>query len=116
MEQINRVELAGRVGTVRVNKVGERSVCNFSVATSFLYKSQDGTPSEEVCWHNCVLWTGRKYPSTDFIRVGLPVHLTGRLKMAKYTGSDGVDRNSFEVMVADIETLAEDAFRQSGSV
>lgn len=107
MEQINRIELAGRVGTVRVSKVGERSVCNFSVATSLLYKSQDGSAIEEVDWHNCTMWSGKKFPDFSFMKVGLPVHLTGRMRMSKYTGSDGVERTSFDVIVNEFEVIGE---------
>ena len=41
MEQINKIELQGYVGTVRTNIVGDRMVANFSVATEYFYKSKD---------------------------------------------------------------------------
>jgi len=82
-------------------------VCNFSVATSLLYKGQDGTAIEEVSWHNCTLWSNKRFPNFDFMKVGLPVHLTGRYRMSKYTGTDGVDRISYDVIVNEFEVLPE---------
>lgn len=116
MEQINKIELAGRVGTVRTNKVGEKNVCNFSVATTLLYKGQDGNATEEVTWHNCTLWSNKKYPNFDFMKVGLAVHLVGRNKMSKYTGSDGVERVSMDVIVNEFEVLPENEPMKAASM
>ena len=52
MEQLNKIELRGNVGNIRVQAVGENEVANFSLATNFAYKSKDGTPVIETTWHN----------------------------------------------------------------
>ena len=52
---INRVELQGRVGTVRVQSVGGRLVSNFSLQTEHHYELKDGSGLVCECtWHNCV--------------------------------------------------------------
>ena len=48
MEYINKVELKGRVGTVRSNVVNGSRVANFSLVTDMLYKTKDGTPVSGV--------------------------------------------------------------------
>ena len=44
MDHINRIELQGRVGTVRTNIIGDNMVANFSLVTEYLYKTRDGEP------------------------------------------------------------------------
>ena len=41
MEQLNRIELRGNVGNVRVSDVGGSKVARFSLATNFIYKGKD---------------------------------------------------------------------------
>lgn len=108
MEQLNRIQLRGRIGNVRVNPVGDKSVCHFSVATNILYRNQEGTAVEEATWHNCTLWSNKKYKDFDFLAVGRGVEVVGRIKNAKYTGTDGVERYSSDIVVSDATILPED--------
>ena len=105
MEQMNKAEIAGRIGTVRTAKVGERTVCHFSVATNVITRNAESGVVEETTWHNCSLWSGRKYPDLAFIKVGMPIHVSGRMRSNKYTGSDGVERTSCEIIVSEAEAL-----------
>ncbi len=59
MEQLNKVELRGIVGSVRVQSVADTKVANFSVATNNAFKSQAGAIVIETTWHNVVAWEGR---------------------------------------------------------
>lgn len=62
MENINRIELQGRVGTVRTNLVNGIKVANFSLVTDHLYKTRDGIAISETTWHNIVAWSGKDMP------------------------------------------------------
>ena len=42
MEQLNKVELIGTVGTIRMTEVGEASSARLSLATNYAYRSKDG--------------------------------------------------------------------------
>ena len=42
MEQLNRIEIRGIIGSVYVKDFGNAKSANFSVATNSCYKSQDG--------------------------------------------------------------------------
>ena len=44
MEQLNRIELRGIVGTVRVQAVGDTHVAKISLATDYIYKGRNGDP------------------------------------------------------------------------
>ena len=50
MEQLNKVEIRGIVGSVYVKDFGNTKVANFSVATNHAYKSQDGSLVIETTW------------------------------------------------------------------
>ena len=62
---INRVELQGRVGTVRISPVHDTIVANFSVMTEHMYETSDGNKVVEATWMCCSLrrWRGQ-YPVT----------------------------------------------------
>lgn len=92
---------------MRTAQVGEKQVCHFSVATNIVYRGADGQTVEEVTWHNCNLWSNRKYPDLSFIKVGMPVELTGRMKSDRYQTSDGTERSSYEVLAFEVTALDE---------
>ena len=98
MEDINRIEIQGRVGTVRTNVVKETMVANFSVATDYYYKGKDGVMVNETTWHNVVAWAGKEMPDLRLIEKGAPVYVTGRMRSTKFTSSEGVDKYFYEIM------------------
>lgn len=107
MEHINRIELRGRVGTVRTNVVNNSKVANFSLATDYLYKGKDGNAMSETTWHNIVAWEGKDIADIDKICKGTPVHLVGRLRTMKYTNSEGVEKLLYEVIAGKLKILSE---------
>jgi single-strand DNA-binding protein len=107
MEHINRIELQGRVGNIRTNIVGDTKVANFSLATDHLYKTRDGSAISETTWHNIVAWSNRNMPELDKISVGTPLHLTGRLRVNRYTSADGTEKLFYEVLAYKIRRLDE---------
>ncbi len=108
MEHINKIELQGRVGTVRTNIVGDNMVANFSMVTEYLYKTRDGGAANETTWHQVTAWEGRDMPDLTQITKGTPVHVTGRLRTFKYTNSEGVDKQLYEVVAYKIRILTEE--------
>ena len=108
MEHINRIELQGRVGSVRTNEYNGSRVANFSLATDMLYKTRDGGAVNETTWHQVTAWEGRDMPDLNAIVKGTPVHVTGRLRTFRYTNSEGVDRQLYEVVAYKIRILSEE--------
>jgi single-strand DNA-binding protein len=107
MEHINRIELQGRVGTIRTNVVGNAKVANFSLATDYLYKGRDGAAISETTWHNIVAWAGKDIPDLDTITKGMPLHVTGRLRTNRYTSADGTEKLFYEVLAYKIKKVEE---------
>ncbi len=107
MDYINRIELQGRVGTVRTNVIGETMVANFSLVTEHLYKTRDGGAANETTWHHVTAWDGREMPDLRMITKGKAVHVTGRVRASRYTAADGAERQFDEVVAYKIRILSE---------
>lgn len=105
MEQLNRIELRGNVGNIRISEVGESKVARFSVATNFIYKGKDNEGVVETTWHNVVAWSGKGMPDFTAITKGAPVYVTGRIRTSRFTGSDGTEKTVYEVVASKIEVL-----------
>lgn len=107
MESLNRIELKGRVGNVRVVAVGSSEVIHFSLVTDIMYKTRDGVATSEVSWHSVTAWPGKNVCDFSTITKGAPLHVVGRMKYQKYTTSDGVERDSSEVIANLVEKIEE---------
>ncbi len=108
MEHINKIEIQGRIGTVRSNVINDRKVVNFSVATDHLYKGKDGLGISETTWHNIVAWENKDMPEFGKIQKGVPVNVCGRLRTSKYTSADGTDKTFYEIYANRIKILNEE--------
>ena len=107
IEHINKIELQGRVGTVRANEFNGSKVANFTMVTDFIYKSRDGSIVSESTWHNIVAWESSQITDLDKIVKGMPVNVTGRLRVSRYTSADGVEKQYHEVMANKVQLLRE---------
>lgn len=108
MEYINKIELQGRVGSVRARVIDDTHAQFFSVATEYAYQMDNGAQCYEVTWHNVVAWDKTEVVKGDMVRV------SGRMRQCRYTGTDGMDRSSHEVVATEVEVIAhedEDARR-----
>ncbi len=108
MEYLNRIEINGRVGTIRHNEVNGSKVTNFTVVSEYLYKTRDGNAASETTWFNITAWHNRDMPDFSRMIKGMPVHVVGRIRSSKYTNSEGVDRQFYEVMAAKVDYLDEE--------
>ena len=107
MEHINKIELRGNVGTVRLNEYNGSKVVNFTLVTDFIYKTREGGVTSEATWHNVVAWENSQMPDLDKIAKGTPVNVTGRLRTSRYTSADGVEKQYYEVLANRIRLLRE---------
>lgn len=98
MEYINKIELKGKVGTVRANIVNGSKVVNFSLVTDHLYKTREGNPVSDATWFNIVAWEGKEITDLDHIAKGTVIHLHGRVRSSRFEGSDGTEKSIYEVL------------------
>ena len=98
MEQINKIELRGNVGNVRLRHVGDNDVVNFSLAPNYVFKGKDGNPNIETTWHNITAWSGKGMPDFSKITKGSFVQVSGRLRTQEFDGADGNKKTIWEVL------------------
>ena len=100
---VNKVILIGNLGRdpeVRHSQAGGKIV-NMSVATSENWKDrQTGERREKTEWHRVVIFDERIADVAEkYLRKGSKVYLEGTLQTRKWTGNDGQERYTTEVVV-----------------
>ncbi len=108
MEYLNKIEINGRVGTIRHGEFNGSKVTNFSVVSEYIYKTRDGNPVVETTWFNITAWHNKDVNGLESLVKGMPVHVTGRIRSSKYTGADGADKQFYEVMANKVDMLGEE--------
>src|SRR5574344_1162134 len=116
MEQINKIELRGNVGNVRLQIAGGKQVVRFSFATNYSYKAKNGDGVIETTWHNISAWEGKGMPDFSKIEKGCTVHVTGRLRSSKYTNSEGEEKVSYEIAANHLAIENDTATPQYGAI
>ena len=106
MEQLNRIEIRGIIGSVYVKDFANAKVANFSVATEHCYTAQDGCAVIETTWHRVVAWEGNPIKDLSQLKKGSGVHVIGRLRMQKYMGSDGNEKSTYEILASKVEIIS----------
>ncbi len=101
---VNKVILVGNLGRdpeVRSLQDGNK-VVHFSVATSERWKDrQSGEQKERTEWHRVVIFNERLAEIAErYLRKGSKVYLEGALQTRKWTGNDGQERYTTEVVLA----------------
>ena len=105
MEYLNRIELAGVVGTIRKQTFSDRMVAKFSMVTNYSYKDKSGCPVIESTWLNVAAWQNDKMPDLNKIERGAHLKVEGRLRAHNYVSNSGEQRTFFEVLATTISIL-----------
>jgi single-strand DNA-binding protein len=100
---VNKVILVGNLGRdpeVRHTQDGTK-VVHLSVATSERWKDrQSGEPRERTEWHRVVIFNDRIGDVAErYLRKGSKVYVEGALQTRKWTGNDGQERYTTEVVL-----------------
>lgn len=112
MEQINRIELRGLVGSVRLQEAGGKKVAHITLATSMAFTDRNGAAVIDTQWHNVSAWEGKNIADLERIAKGSKLRVIGRVRYYKYTGADGVERNSTEILANKLEIIKDDETMQ----
>jgi len=100
---VNKVILVGNLGKdpeVRHTQSGSK-VVSFTLATSDTWNDrQSGERRERTEWHRVVIFNERLGDVADrFLRKGRKVYLEGELRTRKWTGQDGQEHYTAEVVI-----------------
>lgn len=119
MASVNKVILVGNCGRdaeLRYMPSGT-PVANVSLATSIRRKDKNtGQYTEDVQWHRISFFDRLAEVAGEYVKKGRPIYVEGRLKYGKYTGQDGVERNTVDIVASELQLLgsARDAQHSGG--
>ena len=101
---VNKVILVGNLGRdpeVRYSQDGNKIV-NMSIATSESWTDRSsGERREKTEWHRVVIFNDRLGEVAEkYLNKGSKVYLEGQLQTRKWTGNDGQERYTTEVVIS----------------
>jgi single-strand DNA-binding protein len=108
MASVNKVILIGNCGRdpeIRYLPSGQ-AVANVTIATSSRRKDRtSGETVEDTQWHRVTFYDRLAEIAGEYVKKGRPVYVEGRLKYGKYTGQDGVERNTVDIIATELQLL-----------
>lgn len=117
MASLNKVQLIGNLGIkpeLRKTK-GENgtSVANFTVATNYQVKGDDGAKADRTDWHRIVVWGRTAEVCAEHLDKGSLVFIEGRLQYREFTDKEDKERYVVEVVAEQVQFL--DRKKSSGT-
>ena len=104
---LNKVTLIGnltRDPELRYTPQGT-AVCTFSVATNRQWTTESGEKKEDAEFHRIVAWNKLAEICSQLLTKGRKVYVEGRLQTRSWTGQDGAQRTSTEIVFSDMIIL-----------
>lgn len=104
---LNKVELIGnltRDPELRYTPAGT-AVCTFGLATNRQWVTESGEKKEDAEFHRIVAWNKLAELCAQLLAKGRKVYVEGRLQTRRWTGSDGAERVTTEIVINDMIIL-----------
>ena len=104
---LNRVQLIGnltRDPELRYTPAGT-AVCTFGIATNRSWTTDSGEKRDEADFHRIVAWNKLAELCSQFLTKGKKVYVEGRLSIRNWTGQDGAQRSTTEIVISDMILL-----------
>jgi len=104
MSGINKVILVGNLGKdPEVKKLGDQSVCNFTIATSEKW-TKDGEDKEKTEWHRVTVWGKLAEICGKYLAKGKQVYVEGKLQTRSYD-KEGTTVYTTEIIASNVQFL-----------
>ena len=103
----SRVVLVGNLGRdpeMRYSQNGT-PITNFTLAVNKRRRGQDGQYQDETSWFRVTLFRQMAENANEWLRKGNKVLVEGELQIRPYTGNDGVERTSVDVLADNFMNL-----------
>ena len=104
---LNKVELIGnltRDPELRYTPAGA-AVCTFGLATNRQWTTDSGEKKEEAEFHRIVSWNKLAELCAQLLTKGRKTYVEGRLQTRRWTGQDGVEHTTTEIVISDMIIL-----------
>jgi len=96
---MNVATIVGNLGgDPETNEVGDKTVCNFTVATS-----EYGDKTE---WHRIVVWGNQAISCGQYLAKGRKVAVHGRIQTRSWEDKEGNTRYTTEIVANNVEFLS----------
>lgn len=104
---INKVILVGNLGDDPETKYtqGGMAVTTIRLATTSVRKDREGNQQERTEWHRVKFFGKLGEIAGEYLRKGSQVYVEGSIRYDKYTGQDGVERYSTDIIVDEMQML-----------
>ena len=104
---INKVILVGNLGNDPETKYtqGGMAVTKASLATTSVRKDREGNTQERTEWHRVTFFGKLGEIAGEYLRKGSQVYVEGSIRYDKYTGQDGVERYSTDIIADEMQML-----------
>jgi single-strand DNA-binding protein len=106
-KSVNKVFLVGRLtrNPELRHTTTNKAVCAFGLATNRTRKTETGEKQEEADFHRIVAWDKLAEVCHQYLRKGRMVHVEGRLQNRTYTGQDGIEKYTTEIVAEELMIL-----------
>jgi single-strand DNA-binding protein len=106
-KSVNKVFLVGRLtrNPELRHTTTNKAVCAFGLATNRTRKTETGEKQEEADFHRIVAWDKLAEFCHQYLLKGRMIHVEGRLQNRTYTGQDGIEKYTTEIVAEEIMIL-----------
>ena len=104
---INKVILVGNLGNdpdVKYTQSG-MAITRISLATTSVRKDKDGNQQERTEWHRVVFFGKLGEIAGEYLRKGSQVYVEGEIRYDKFTGQDGVEKYTTDIVANEMQML-----------
>ena len=104
---INKVILVGNLGNdpdVKYTQ-GGMAMTRISLATTSVRKDKDGNQQERTEWHRVVFFGKLGEIAGEYLRKGSQVYVEGEIRYDKFTGQDGVEKYTTDIVANEMQML-----------
>jgi len=104
---VNKVILVGNLGNDPEVKYtqGGMAVTRISLATTSVRKDRDGNQQESTQWHRVVFFGKLAEIAGEYLKKGRQVYVEGEIRYDKFTGQDGQERYTTDIVANEMQML-----------
>jgi len=107
METVNEVTLVGNLtrNPEMKHTEGKKPICIIGLATNRHWMDKNGHKHEEPEYHRLIAFDKLAERCQQYLRKGRKVFVKGRLQYRTYTGQDGMEKFSVEIVLEKLVML-----------
>ena len=104
---VNKAILVGNLGNDPEVKYtqGGMAITKISLATTSVRKDKDGNQQEQTQWHRVTFFGKLGEIAGEYLKKGSQVYVEGEIRYDKYTGQDGVEKYSTDIVANEMQML-----------